>query len=65
MTDMLDAWLTPQLNGSIRCTMADSMSQLFQADLTFLGQLYMEHKCMQPTWAVVSMPTWAELSMPT
>ena len=59
MGDMLDGWLTPQLNGSLRCMMADLISQQFQADLTFLGQMYMEHKCMQtPAY----MPTWAELS---
>ena len=59
MTDMLDGWLTPQVNGSIRCTLADSISQQFQADLTFLGQMYMEYKCMlTPEY----MPTWAELS---
>ena len=59
MTDMLDGWLTPQWNGPIRCTMADSISQQFQVDLTFLGQMFMEHKCMlTPEY----MPTWAELS---
>ena len=59
MNDMLDGWLTPQWNGPIRCTMADSISQQFQIDLTFLGQMYMEHKCMQKS---DYMPTWAELS---
>jgi hypothetical protein len=68
MTDVVDAFLTNQLNGPIRCTMADSISQLFQVDLTFLGQLYMEHKCMprsesMPIWAELAMPTWAELSL--
>ena len=59
MNDMLDGWLTPQWNGPIRCTMADSISQQFQVDLTFLGQMFMEHKCMlTPEY----MPTWAELS---
>lgn len=39
--------------------MADSISLLFHVDLTFLGQLFMEHKCMEtPQY----MPTWAELS---
>ena len=68
MTDVVDAFLTYQRNGPIRCTMADSISQLFQVDLTFLGQLYMEHKCMprsesMPIWAELAMPTWAELSL--
>ena len=61
MQDMLNAWLTPQQNGPVRCTIADLISQQFQADLTFLGQLYMEHKCML-TSESEPMPTWAELS---
>jgi hypothetical protein len=59
MYDMLDGWLSPQSNGPLRSTMADSISQQFKVDLTFLGQLYMEYKCMlTPEY----MPTWAELS---
>ena len=57
--DMLEGYLTPQTNGSIRCTQADLISLQFKVDLTFLGQLYMEHKCMLTP---DHMPTWTDLS---
>lgn len=57
--DMLEGYLTLQMNGSLRCTKADMISLQFKADLTFLGQLYMEHRCMATP---DHMPTWSDLS---
>jgi hypothetical protein len=56
--DMLEGYLSPQLNGSIRCTQADTTSAQFRNDIAILGLMYMEFKCMQtPT----NMPTWSDL----
>ena len=57
--DMLEGFLTLQMNGSLRCTQADLISLQFKVDLTFLGQLYMEHVCMATP---EHMPTWTDLS---
>jgi hypothetical protein len=56
--DMLEGYLTPQLNGLIRCTRADMVSVQFKTDLAILGLMYMEFKCMQTP---ANMPTWADL----
>jgi hypothetical protein len=56
--DMLEGYLTPQVNGSIRCDHADRISLQFKLDLYALSVMYMEFKCMQSPF---NMPTWSDL----
>ena len=56
--DMLEGYLTPQMNGSIRCDHADRISLQFKLDLYALSVMYMEFKCMQSPF---NMPTWSDL----
>jgi hypothetical protein len=56
--DMLEGYLTPNVNGQIRCDQADRISVQFKNDLYILSLMYMEFKCMEsPT----NMPTWSDL----
>ena len=56
--DTLEGFLTPLMNGSIRCDKADKISTQFKVDLNVLSLMYMEFRCMQTP---DNMPKWTDL----